>query len=261
MTKRLAAVFAHPDDDTYGVAGSVALHAGPGIEVSVVMATSGEAGRIFDPSLATRETLGVVREAEDRASWAEIGVPVAFHFLGRPDGGLAGVPRDELAAQIAEVLADAKPDVVVTFGPDGVTGHEDHIAIGAAATEAFHLARERAGDREGFARLLYVGLARSDLDGWNEILRSRGMEPLDPTQPFVPRGVSDETIAVRVDCSPVYERKLEALRQHKTQGELEEIPFDLWPAILGREAFVQAWPERPPGTPVLADVFEGLPGA
>ncbi|MGH2580476.1 MAG: hypothetical protein ACRDHK_04895, partial [Actinomycetota bacterium] len=71
----------------------------------------------------------------------------------------------------------------------------------------------------------------------------------------------DETIAVAVDCSPVYQRKLEALRQHKTQGELEDVPYELWPEVLDREAFVMAWPERVPGDPVLSDVFEGLPGA
>jgi len=148
----------------------------------------------------------------------------------------------------------------VTFGPEGVTGHEDHIAIGQATTAAFHQARGRS-TAEGFARLLYVAIPQSNLDRWNALLRERGMDPLDPTQPFVPRGVPDETIAVVVDCSPVYERKLEALRQHKTQGELEDVPYELWPEVLGREAFVMAWPEPGPSDRVLSDVFGGLPGA
>lgn len=261
MTRRLAAVFAHPDDDTYGVAGTVALHASSGIEVSVVLATSGDAGRIFDPSLATRATLGAVREAEDRASWAEIGVKPALHFLRYPDGGLNGVPEEELAERLTDLLAEARPDVVVTFGPEGVTGHDDHVTIGRVARLAFHRARERSGGGEGFHRLLYVALPQSDMDRWNELLREQGMDPVDPTQPFMPRGVADETIAVVVDCSPVYKQKIEALRQHKTQGELEDVPFELWPEVVGREAFVLAWPDRGPGDPVLSDVFEGLPGA
>lgn len=261
MTRRLAAVFAHPDDDTYGVAGTVALHASSGIEVSVVLATSGDAGRIFDPSLATRATLGAVREAEDRASWAEIGVKPAFLFLRYPDGGLSNVPEEELVARLTDLLAEARPDVVVTFGPEGVTGHDDHLTIGRVATLAFHRARERSGDRNGFHRLLYVALPQSDIDRWNELLREQGMDPVDPTQPFMPRGVADETVAVVVDCSPVYKQKIEALRQHKTQGELEDVPFELWPEVVGREAFVMAWPDRGPGDPVLSDVFEGLPGA
>lgn len=260
MTRRLAAVFAHPDDDTYGVGGTVGLHADAGIEVTAVLATSGEAGRIFDPSLATRQNLGMVREGEDQAAWGELGVKPALHFLRYRDGRLPGVPGDELAGRITELLAAARPQVVVTFGPDGITGHEDHIAIGGAATAGFHRARERSPD-EGFARLLYVAIPQSRLDRLNALLRERGGEPLDPTQPFMPRGVPDEMIAVMVDCSPVYQRKLEALRQHKTQGELEDVPYELWPEVLGWEAFVMAWPQRAQGDPVLSDMFEGLPGA
>ncbi len=258
MTRRLAAVFAHPDDDTYGVGGTVALHASSGIEVMLVMTTSGEAGRILYPSLATRENLGRVREAEDRAAWSELGVTPEIHFLRYPDGGLTRVPADDLVEEVAKFLSEARPDVVVTFGPDGVTGHEDHVAVGEAGTAAFHRARERSGG-DGFHRLLHVGIPQSGLDRWNELLRERGMEPLDPTQPFVPRGVPDEMIGVIVDCSTVYQRKIEALRRHKTQGELEDVPFEFWPEVVGTEAFVVAWPEPGSGDPVLSDVFEGLP--
>ncbi|MGH2650558.1 MAG: PIG-L deacetylase family protein, partial [Actinomycetota bacterium] len=200
MTRRLAAVFAHPDDDTYGVGGTVGLHADAGIEVTAILATSGDAGRILDPSLATPQNLGMVREGEDRAAWGELGVKPALHLLRYPDGGLQGVPPDEVAGRIAELLATARPEVVVTFGPDGVTGHEDHIAIGQAATSGFHRARERSPE-DGLARLLYVAIPQSRLDRLNALLRERGIEPLDPTQPFAPRGVPDETIAVAVDCS------------------------------------------------------------
>jgi LmbE family N-acetylglucosaminyl deacetylase len=260
VNRRLAAVFAHPDDDTYGVGGTVGLHADAGIEVTAILATSGDAGRILDPSLATPQNLGLVREGEDRAAWDELGVKPAMHFLRHPDGGLRGVPHDELADHIAELLASARPEVVVTFGPDGVTGHEDHIAVGEAATAGFHQARERSPE-DGLARLFYVAIPQSRLDRLNALLRGRGIEPLDPTQPFVPRGVPDESIAVMVDCSSVYQRKLEALRQHRTQGELEDVPYELWPEVLDREAFVLAWPERARGELVLSDVFEGLPGA
>jgi LmbE family N-acetylglucosaminyl deacetylase len=147
MTRRLAAVFAHPDDDTYSVAGSMALHAGEDVAVIVVLATSGEAGQIADPSLATPENLGRVREGEDVASWREAGVPVEHHFLRFPDGGVADVPFEELIGGIVAALRETRPDVVVTFGPEGVTGHADHIAAGKAATEAFHRLRADGGRR------------------------------------------------------------------------------------------------------------------
>jgi LmbE family N-acetylglucosaminyl deacetylase len=256
--RRVACVFAHPDDDTYGVGGSLALHAREELELTVVLATSGEAGQIADASLATREELGRVRETEDAASWRALGLAPDLRFLRHPDGGLPQL-RDELVSEVREILREVEPEIVVTFGPDGITGHEDHVAIGQAATLAFHTVRE--GGSRGLVRLLHVAIAAGDLERLNELLRERGLEPMDPTQPFMPRGVPDETIGVRVDASGVYERKLEALRSHKTQAELEDLPFDLWPDLLATESFLIAWPQREPGSPVLGDPFEGLPAS
>ena len=253
---KLSGVFAHPDDDTYGIAGSVAEHADSDLEVTVVMTTSGGAGQIADPSLATRETLASVREDEDRGSWAALGFEPAFHFLRYPDGGVEDVPQESLVAVYLAILQEARPDVVVTFGPEGITGHPDHVAVGAAATAAFHAARAAGAD--GFRRLLYCCVARSTIDRFNELLRERGLPPIDPSQPFQPRGVPDEEVGITVDCSDVYDRKLEALRRHRTQSELEDVPFELWPELLGTESFVVAYPEREPGAPVLTGLFEGL---
>jgi N-acetyl-1-D-myo-inositol-2-amino-2-deoxy-alpha-D-glucopyranoside deacetylase len=250
-------VFAHPDDDTYGVAGSLALHAGPGLEVTVIMTTSGEAGLIADATLATRETLGAAREAEDRLAWRALGIEPTLHFLRHPDGGVAAVPQADLVAEYLSILEGARPDVVITFGPDGVTAHADHVAVGAAATAAFHAARAAGAD--GLHRLLHVAIPASSIERLNELLRQRGLTPIDPTQDFQPRGVPDGTIGMAVDCAEVYERKLQALRCHRTQAELEDVPFELWPEMLAVEAFVLGYPERAAGGAVLRDLFEGLP--
>lgn len=257
MTRRVACVFAHPDDDTYGVSGSLAIHAGRDLEVQVIMTTSGEAGLIADASLATRQNLGAVREEEDRASWQALGLDPTIHFLRHPDGGVTEVAPERLVDQYLAILLEARPDVVITFGPDGVTGHADHVAVGAAASAAFGAAR--SAEAEGFHRLLHVGIPQSSLDRFNELLRERGMDPIDPTQEFQPRGVPDDAIGVIVDCSSVYERKLEALRRHRTQAELEDVPFEMWQEVLVREAFVLEFPVRAAGAPLLRDVLEGLP--
>lgn len=259
MTRRVACVLAHPDDDTYGVSGSLASIAGDDVEVTLVMTTSGDAGQIADPILATRETLGTVREAEDRASWAALGLEPEIHFLRYPDGGVADVAQESLVAVYLDLLQRAAPDVVVTFGPDGITGHADHVAVGAAATAAFHSARAAGAD--GFHRLLHICFPQSRLDRFNELLRVRGLPAIDSTQPYQPRGVPDESVGMIVDCSNVYDRKLDALRAHRTQAELQDVPFEVWPEILATEAFVVGFPESHSGGPALTGLFDGLTGS
>ncbi|MGH2557151.1 MAG: PIG-L deacetylase family protein, partial [Actinomycetota bacterium] len=186
------------------------------------------------------------------------------HFLRYPDGALKDVPRDELVEKIARVLGPARPHVVVTFGPEGITKHDDHITIGAAGTEAFHMARAEAqqeGASDGaFGRLLYNAIPTSAIERLWEQLRARGVDVGDPEGPFMPRGVPDDTITHRVDCSSVVKRKLDAVRAHRTQQvELDYLPEDLQPEILGWEYFVQAFPPvtaavaRPAGS-----IFESL---
>jgi len=260
VTRRVALVFAHPDDDTFGLGGTLALHREDGLEVMTVLATSGEAGPIADPALASRENLGQVREGEARESYRVLGYPdVRLELLRYPDGGLAQVPRDELVERVAALLEEFRPDVVVGFGPEGVTKHEDHVTMHHVATEAFHRARDRAG-LGGFHRLLQVAIARSRIERFRQMQREAGMEPLNPDDPFMPRGVPSEAIGVEVDCSTVWRTVYEALRAHRTQAEeIEGFPEPALPEVFGREQFAVAWPEGQPGDPVLADVLEGLP--
>ncbi len=240
MGHRLAAVYAHPDDDTYGVGGTLALN--PEVDYTLIVATSGDAGMISDPSLATKENLAEVREQEERDSLAALGVnDPEIHFLRYPDMGLSEVPREELVQGIADLLRQGAPDVVVTFGPEGITRHPDHMTISEVGTEAFHRARESA--RDGFRRLYYNAVPQSDLDRFWEFVRQAGLDMGNPEDPFMPRGVPDETIAVRVDCQSVVERKIDGVRAHRTQAnEIQAFPEELLRAFLSFEYFVQAWP-------------------
>jgi LmbE family N-acetylglucosaminyl deacetylase len=259
VSPRLAAVLAHPDDDAFGITGTVALHADdPGFAFALVLATSGEQGMISDPSLATRETLGEVREREDLAGWRSLGrEPDRLEFLRYPDGGVAGVPFEELVGRIAGILGEERPDVVITFGPEGVTAHPDHITVGLAATEAFHRLRATGGD--GFLRLLHNRLRKSDIDWFSDELQRRGMDPIDQTAVFQPHGVPDELVKVIVDCRPVWRRKRVALDQHRTQADdTQSVPEDLEERVFGTETFAQVWPELDPAAAPLGDIFEGL---
>jgi LmbE family N-acetylglucosaminyl deacetylase len=185
------------------------------------------------------------------------------HFLRYQDGGLKEVPWAKLVDDLARILKEALPHVVVTFGPEGITKHDDHITIGAAATEAFHQARAEATDgdpRGGFQRLLYVAIPSSELNRFWETLRAQGIDIGNPDDPFMPRGVPDKTITHRVDCSSELKTKLEALRAHRTQREeVEQIPEELQEEMFGVEWFIQAFPPvtEPPGRPATS-IFEGV---
>jgi LmbE family N-acetylglucosaminyl deacetylase len=185
--------------------------------------------------------------------------PDRHEWLRYPDHDVEGQPYAELVDAIAEILRDELPDVVMTFGPDGVSGHPDHITVGRAASDAFE--RMRAEGSSGCHRLLHHALPQSALDDWNRELVERGMEPMDPTRMYQPRGVPDAQIGVRVDCTTVIDQKMAAFREHATQaGDAEErlgSEEDRRRAF-GFETHVIAWPPRRPGDPVLADVFEGL---
>ncbi len=260
MTSTLAAVVAHPDDDTFGCAGTVALHADDAsFRFVLIHVTSGEAGLIADPALATRETLGAVREEEDRRSWVVLGrVPDRHELFRYPDHRVEEQPLDGLVDRVAAVFEEERPDVVITFGPDGITGHPDHITTGAAASEAFHRTRERSGG-QGFRRLLHQAIPQSMLDGWNQRLVASGKEPMDPTRLYQPRGVPDGQLGVMIDCGPVVDRKLAALDEHRTQaGDMQDMREEERRMALGFESHVIAWPQRPSGAPVLSDIFEGL---
>jgi len=129
----LLGVFAHPDDETLCAGGTLAKYRSAGAEVGVVSFTRGGAGQIRDAAVATRASLPAVRERELDAAGKELGLTQA-RCLDHPDGGLSDLGAATLLEQAAELIDELDPDVVVTFGPDGFSGHPDHAAVGAAVT-------------------------------------------------------------------------------------------------------------------------------
>jgi LmbE family N-acetylglucosaminyl deacetylase len=133
--RRAVGVFAHPDDEVICAGGTMAKWSAAGTSIAVVCATRGEAGQIRDATTAVRRTLGRVREGELRHACAHLGVSQVT-VLDYADGALGAVEQDALAAHVGTLLADADPDVIITFGDDGAYGHPDHIAISNATTTA-----------------------------------------------------------------------------------------------------------------------------
>jgi LmbE family N-acetylglucosaminyl deacetylase len=260
MKLRLVGLFAHPDDDAFLIGGTLVLNRGR-VDPTLVFATSGEAGPISDRSLATRETLGAVREDEQRAFLEATGLSdTRVEFLRHPDYYLQEVPLERLVSEIEDVLREVRPHVVVTFGPDGLTSHHDHMRVGDAATRAFHSARTGHCDEDGaFQRLYLVALARSDVDHFYSGVREGAYLYGEEGKLFDVTGVPDDSIAVRVDTTPVRDRKLAGILAHRTQlVEHQRIPEPLRWIYLDSECFVQAYPQLERPDIVRGDLFSDL---
>ena len=134
---RVLGIFAHPDDETICAGGTLAKYASSGAEIHVVSLTRGGAGQIRDAAVATRATLTAVREKELDAAGRELGL-ASTQCLDHPDGGLSDLDGRALVELAADLLREFEPDVVITFGPDGFSGHPDHVTVGAAVTAACH---------------------------------------------------------------------------------------------------------------------------
>jgi LmbE family N-acetylglucosaminyl deacetylase len=151
---RILGLFAHPDDEVFVAGGTLAKYAAEGAEIMVISATRGQAGQIRDSRIATRRTLGAVREQELRLSCSRLGVQhsACWHY---GDGMLQGVAREQLIYDAVATIRDFHPDIVISFGPDGGYGHPDHIVMCEVAAEAVR----RAGDPTQFPEQLAAGLA------------------------------------------------------------------------------------------------------
>jgi LmbE family N-acetylglucosaminyl deacetylase len=145
---RLLAVLAHPDDESLGAGGSFARCAAEGVETHLVTATRGDRGRFHgipcgDPGHPGGEELARLREGELRAACAVLGIRT-LALLGYGDGVLDQADPVGAAERIAAHVRRVRPQVVVTFGPDGAYGHPDHIAVSQLTAAAVVIAADPA---------------------------------------------------------------------------------------------------------------------
>jgi LmbE family N-acetylglucosaminyl deacetylase len=242
MTReRVLAVFAHPDDESLVAGGTLAACAAAGRDVVLVCATRGEQGPIAEAGLATRDTLAAVREAELREAARALGAG-AVECLGYPDSGLRWCDRKAIVGDLVDALRRWRPGAVLTFGPEGLYWHRDHVAV-----HAFTLAALEAVAGEGLAPAVYYATWP---EGWAgqlvAALAARGLAVdlwgLHPSD----FGAPPASITTAVDVRPFLGAKLRALRSHRSQlgpGHLfRVIPDDLAEEFLGREYFVRARP-------------------
>lgn len=266
----LLAVFAHPDDETFGAAGTFAMYTGEGVRVSLVTATCGEAGEVSDLVDVAPGELCQVREAELREAMAAVGVE-EVHVLGYPDGGVAEAGREEAVGKIVRFIRLLRPQVLITFGPDGIYGHSDHVAIHHLATTAASLAGESCRYREQIAeglephtirKLYYNILPKSRVEAMVRAAAEAGIEFRTAAPNLDKLGVPDDLLSAVIDARPYFDRKWSAIQAHRSQlaadSPFRRLPKEALREVFGFEYFQRAIPPPAPGEPLEDDLFAGL---
>jgi LmbE family N-acetylglucosaminyl deacetylase len=246
MPVRVLFIYAHPDDESFGVAGIARMYADRGAELAVVTATRGDAGRAGEPPICRREELPARREAElrDAASILGIGHVTVLDYL---DKHLAEAPSDKIRRELVGAIRRHRPQIVITFDPDGANLHPDHIAISRFASDAI----AASGDLRWYADA-------GDAHVVQRLLWTSPVMPWDTTKS--PNLAKERGVDFLIDISKYRDTKAAALRAHRTQHvSINRHFFDLPDVdeILSVETFRQgfgpALSERP-----ATDLFESL---
>lgn len=201
-------IFAHPDDETFSSAGTIAKLTQNGRAVVLITATRGEAGQTGNPPITTKENLGAVREQELLNAAHILGI-INVHFLDYQDGTLSKVPIGELKDKILPLLQQEKPDVVVTFNKEGGSRHPDHIHINKCATKAFN---EYVKSVTKPLRLYYTVIPPS-------LLQKLARRGFSYTAFGTILGTPFSEITTVIDISETLPLKILAFKQHKTQHQ------------------------------------------
>jgi LmbE family N-acetylglucosaminyl deacetylase len=254
-------VIAHPDDEGLS-GGTLARLVDEGHTVTVVCATRGEVGEIADPSIATPETLGEVREGELRAAMAVLGID-DVRFLDYRDSGMAGTPENEdpealvqaeplgVSMELTALMQEVNPDAIITWDASGGYGHPDHIRVHEAATDAFGSYTMRSGRN---ARLYFMAIPIHLFAEMSEELRAQGIQPPNASMRTRLESLKRPPVTTEIDVTPYVERKREALARHRSQQAVmlpvDKLSDDTRRRFIATEYFHRAVPPVGEGEPV-----------
>jgi N-acetyl-1-D-myo-inositol-2-amino-2-deoxy-alpha-D-glucopyranoside deacetylase len=284
--RRIMFVHAHPDDETIGTGATMAHYAARGAHVTLVTCTLGEEGEIHVPDLgqlaaAQADQLGGYRLTELAAACAALGV-TDHRFLGGAgryrDSGMMGTPAnghprafwqadlDTAAGLLLEVIREVRPQVLVSDDTNGFYGHPDHIQAHRVAMRAAELA---AADGTGPRKIYWSATPISVLQQGFKAFADSEFNPFAGVEKVedLPFGTPDEEVAARIEAHEVADRKLAALRAHRTQipqtSWLFTLAANFGQEFMGVEHFTLASGDRGPGRGPYAweaDLFAGLDG-
>jgi len=228
----LAAVLAHPDDESFGCAGALALAHDAGATTRLLVVTRGEAG---SPDGTADPTLGDRRESELICAARAIGLDEVSLLDGYADGGVADQLFDRIVDEIAAWLADRRPGAVITFGPHGVTGHPDHIVVGNATRWAV----ERLADAGTAPNAVYV------------------ISPIfDPSGNRYDLSPEEQSATHRIEITHVAGRKIEALGCHASQADITDELAALRAAVDGGAPIYEGYSRVRPFVPAPHPDFD-----
>jgi len=282
MTKTILAVLAHPDDETFGLGGTLALYARKGYDVYYVCATRGEVGAADPEHMQGFKDAAEMRTAELMRAAKILGLKEVF-FLGYRDSGMPGSPDnshpdaqvarpvEEVAGRVVKYIRELKPDVVITFDPIGGYRHPDHIHIHKATVLAFEKANDasfhpEAGSAFKPQALYYHVFPRWFLKWATRLMPLVGKDPrkfgrngdIDLTQLLV-----DFPVHVRLNIREVEKIKQHASAQHASQGGGGNTSRWSWFGVLnrlfgGHDMYMRAHPPVAKDFRVRHDLFDGI---
>ena len=279
--KRILSVLAHPDDEAFGMGGTLALYAMRGVEVYLACATLGEAGDIPPDFLQSSSSSAALRESELDCSANVLALKQVFK-LGFRDSGMEGSPdnhhpdalvarpMEEVVERIAAVMRQVRPQVVLTFDPVGGYFHPDHIRVHQATVLAFdHVRQElKATDPQVLSRLYYHTMPKSSAKIAVFWMRLLGKDPRkigrNKDIDLVQIASQSFPVHVKINYKKVLEQREQAAACHASQGGGKK-PFGLsaWlMRILSRpvDRFMQGFPEPMPNHRMQNDLFWGMNG-
>ena len=265
--RRILAVLAHPDDESYGMGGTLARYAREGVDVHVAIATDGAAGSIDEKWQGDRSRLAEARAGEVRRASEILGVQL--HMLGYRDSGYIGDPanehpsafvnadRREAVGRVVKLIRALRPQVVVTHDETGGYFHPDHIQCHVITTAAF----EAAGDAEQYPdigqapfrpdRLYYSAFSNRWVKFLIGYMRLKGLDPKRAGRnqdiDFTKVGVPPSKITTTISFRKYWEVKIAASAEHGSQGGgtsfSRMFPAWLQKRLFGYESYMRAIPK------------------
>jgi LmbE family N-acetylglucosaminyl deacetylase len=273
--------FAHPDDEGFATGGTIAMLVDQGARITLVCATNGDVGEISDPSLATPETLGQVRQEELRRAMDITGVQ-DIRFLNYRDSGMIHTADNQhpnalmqadpnrVVGELVAIIRETRPEVVITHDPTGGYGHPDHKTMCQQATSAFRLAGDASAYPEQLSEtqrpwsprlLYYVCFPQSAFRRMWQSMLDIGVTPPFASREIDVLGTPDDEVTTVLDVGPFVDTKIASLNCHRTQidpnGPFSQLPEDMTRDIMRTEYFTLAWPET---TSKDADILATLIG-